>query len=82
VLLSEQLDEPPILSIEIALYLQHDSVFEEEVRRVTPRNQEVKASALITPIDFPGQVTGYSTLKARTKSVCLALAVLMESSGH
>jgi hypothetical protein len=54
VLLFEQLDEPPVLRIEVALYLQHNSVFEEEVRRVTPGNEEIKASALITPIDFPG----------------------------
>lgn len=81
-LLFEQLDQSPVLRIEVALYLQHDSVIEEEVRRVAPGNQKVKASALITPIRVPGQVTGYLRLKARTKSICLALAVLMESSGH
>ena len=83
VLLLEQLDEPPILRIKETFHLQHDSVFEEEVGRITPGYLDIEATTLVSPVTTNSlEVISNSALKARTKPVSLAFAVLVESSGH
>lgn len=82
-LLFEQLDQPPIFRIEVTLHLKHHSVAENEVRGVATGNQQVVLVLLILPANpCCVEVVGYFALKARTKPICLAFAVLMESSGH
>lgn len=82
-LLFEQLDQSPIFRIEVTFHLKHYSVAENEVRGVAARDQQVVLVLLILPANpCCVEVISYFAFKARTKSVCLAFAVLMKSSGH
>ena len=82
-LLFEQLDQPPVFLIEVALDFKDHTVFENEVRGVTPRNDEIKLVVLVLPRHpVPREIRSYTTFETRTKPVSLALAVLVESSGH
>jgi hypothetical protein len=82
-LLFEQLDQSPVLRIEVTLYLKHYPVTENEVRGVATRDEQVVLVLLILPANPRCvEVISYFAFKARTKPVCLAFAVLMESSGH
>jgi len=83
VLLLEQLDKPPIFRIKETFHLQHDSIFEEEIGRITPRYLDVEATTLVSPVTTSSlEVISNFALKARTKPVSLAFAVLVESSSH
>ena len=83
VLLFEQLDQPPVFLIEVALDFKDHTVAENEVRGVTPGNHKVVLALLILPIHpVLREILCYTTFKARTKTVSLAFAVLVESSGH
>jgi hypothetical protein len=83
VLLFEQLDESPIFLIKVALDLKDCAVTKNEVRGVTPGNHKVVLALLILPVHpVLRQILSYTTFKARTKTVSLAFAVLVESSGH
>ena len=83
VLLFEQLDESPIYCIEIAFDLKDNTVAQYEVRGVAPGNHKVVLALLILPIHpVLREILCYTTFKARTKTVSLAFAVLVESSGH
>jgi len=82
-LLFEQLDQPPVFLIEVTLDFKDHTVFENEVRGVTPRDDEIKLVVLVLPRHpVPREIRSYTTFETRTKPVSLALAVLVESSGH
>lgn len=83
VLLFEQLDEPPVLRIEIAFDLKNNTVAQNEVRGVTPWDHKVVLVLFILPIHpVLREIRSYTTLETRTKPISLALAVLVESLGH
>lgn len=48
-LLFEQLDQSPVLRIEVTLYLKHYPVTENEVRGVATRDEQVVLVLLILP---------------------------------
>ncbi len=83
VLLLEQLDQPAVIVIELALDLKNSSVSQNKVRGVAPWNHEVVLALLVLPIHpVVREVISDLAFKARAKPIRLAFAVLVESLGH